>query len=405
MTSILHSQLKKEAVTVSLLPTLKFVAIGIIWIVLSDLALFLSQASVSTHFPIFHLEVLKGTLFVLAMGVFFFMMQRKNDSVHREIAELDLFQRNPQAMMIYNLQTMQFLDVNEAAVGVYGYTRAEFLSMKICDIRLKEELPTLIKAIEQLQNGFRFIGDSRHIHKNGSIVHTEVSAYSITYKKQHAGLIMAIDISNQKKAEQALIEATKLHEQQMHAKLYEVALFNKELQVRIREINANNDELIEVNKLLQHASRNSVARYEAKVLRMQQLMTEALENMSEAFWIIDLKTAEATFASAGALSYFGCSRKCLVDRPNLWESFVHSKDKKRIKEEMLQLNDHDELEIQYLHQDGITRISQKIRLIRDEDEAVEKIMCAVRIPESPTEDLFSMTTKNESSWRISESNR
>jgi PAS domain S-box-containing protein len=385
MTTVLHSQLKKEAFAVALLPTLKFVGIGILWIVLSDLALFLTHESIASHAPIFHAEVLKGILFVLAMGIFFFITQRKNDSLTHEVVELDLFKKNPQAMFIYNLETMKFLDVNEAAISTYGYSRAEFLSMKICDIRPKEEFPTLIRAIEQLQNGYRFLGDCRQIHKNGTIIHTEESAYSITYNKQHAGLIMANDVSSQKNAERALVDATNLHEKQMHDKLYEVALFNKELQIRIREINSNNDDLIEVNKLLQQASRNSVARYEAKIQRMQLVMNRLTENTSEVFWVIDLHDSNATFISEGALSFFGCTRNSMLDQPNVWETVVHVEDKQRVKDELLQLNDTDEVTIRYMHADGQRTISQTIHFVRDENERVEKILFEVKCstPKSP----------------------
>ena len=74
----------------------------------------------------------------------------------------------------------------------------------------------------------------------------------------------------------------------MNDNLYEVALFNKELQVRIREVNANNDELIEVNKLLQNANRNAVERYEGKIQRMQEAVNSWMENVSDIFWTIDL---------------------------------------------------------------------------------------------------------------------
>jgi PAS domain S-box-containing protein len=378
MTSILHSQLRKEAINVSLLPTLRFIGIGVVWIVLSDLALFLSQTSTASHFPIFHVEVLKGILFVVAMGAFFFVMQRKNEVHSHEFVELDLFKKNPQAMFIYNLETMEFLDVNEAAIGIYGYSRSEFLSMKICDIRPAEELPALVKSIEQLQNGYQYIGDSRHVHKNGAIIHIEVSAYSITFNKQHAGLLLSKDISNQLKAERALIETTKIHEKQMNDKLYEVALFNKELQVRIREINSNNDELIEVNKLLQQASRNAIARYEAKTQDLQQQMHSWMENVSDVLWSIDLNDERATVVSNGAAAFFGCSKKCIIDKPNLWETFIHDDDKKRIKNEMLQLNDRDTVNIEYKHTDSARKINQTVSLVRNDCDEVDRIVFMLR---------------------------
>ncbi|HMW03176.1 MAG TPA: response regulator, partial [Acidobacteriota bacterium] len=46
-----------------------------------------------------------------------------------------LFQHNPQPMWVYDLHTLKFLDVNESALRVYGYSREEFSRMTILDIR------------------------------------------------------------------------------------------------------------------------------------------------------------------------------------------------------------------------------------------------------------------------------
>jgi PAS domain-containing protein len=46
-----------------------------------------------------------------------------------------LFHHNPLPMWIYDLQTYKFLDVNDAAVSKYGYSRTEFLSKTLYDIR------------------------------------------------------------------------------------------------------------------------------------------------------------------------------------------------------------------------------------------------------------------------------
>ena len=398
MTTVLHSQLKKESHHITLLPTLKFVGLGVLWIVGSDLALFLTQPSASTHYPIFHLEVLKGILFVLAMGIFFFTMQRKNERLNRELVDLDLFRKNSQAIFIYNLETMRFLDVNDAAIQVYGYSRGEFMSMKISDLRQPEDLPELMKAIEQLKNGDRLIGRSRHLHKNRSIIHTELSAYSITYNKLHAGLIMATDITAQVKAERALIEMTKTHDKQMNDRLYEVALFNKELQVRIREVNANNDELIEVNKLLQNANRNAVARYEGKIQRIQEAVNGWMENISDIFWTIDINDSANTFVTKGTLVFFNCTKKAILDQPNFWELSVHAEDKARVKNELLLLNKVENLSIQYRLTDGKTVVSHSIKLVRGEDEKVEKIefqlqatTATTNIPKSPQNDFKSLS--------------
>jgi PAS domain S-box-containing protein len=379
MTSVLYAHLRKEEVTISLIPTLKFIAVGVLWIILSDLAVFFSHSTTADHFPIFHLEIFKGILFVLAMGVFFYIIHRKNNKRNHEVAGLDLFRKNPQSMFIYSMESLTFLDVNDAAINTYGYSRSEFLAMTICQIRPAEDLDKLHRAVEQLQNGYRFIGRSRHLRKNGQMIHCEISAYSINYNGHHAGLIMANDLTNQLKTEEALKEALASNEKAINDKLYEVALFNKELQVRIREVNSNNDELIEVNKLLQHASRNAVARYDARMQRTQSVVTNWMDSITEAIWSFDLKDVNETFVSKGTLSVFGCEKSIVLDQPNFWQKYIHQNDKLRIAKEVMALEHLDCLTIKYCHVDGQRMISQEIALIRDEDERVVKLVCCAQV--------------------------
>ena len=46
-----------------------------------------------------------------------------------------LFDQNPTPMWVYELGSLAFLEVNQAAIQLYGYTRDEFLAMRITDIR------------------------------------------------------------------------------------------------------------------------------------------------------------------------------------------------------------------------------------------------------------------------------
>src|SRR6185503_20115993 len=55
-----------------------------------------------------------------------------------------LFESTPQPIWVYNEDTLAFLAVNEAATRTYGFTRDEFLSMTVNDVRPREDIPTLI---------------------------------------------------------------------------------------------------------------------------------------------------------------------------------------------------------------------------------------------------------------------
>ncbi|HEY3388727.1 MAG TPA: PAS domain-containing protein, partial [Prolixibacteraceae bacterium] len=80
-----------------------------------------------------------------------------------------LFANNPQPMYIFDIETLAFLEVNNAAINYYGYSRKEFLGMKLVDIRPAEDSDALVKDIERLSQGYNPAGEWRHIKKNGDL--------------------------------------------------------------------------------------------------------------------------------------------------------------------------------------------------------------------------------------------
>jgi PAS domain S-box-containing protein len=115
-----------------------------------------------------------------------------------------LFEANPQPMWIYDLETLRFLTVNNAAVQAYGYSRDEFLAMTIKDIRPAEDVPRLLENISVVTDGLNLAGNWRHIKKDGSIIDVEITSHTLTYRGRAAELVMAYNISARKEIEKAL---------------------------------------------------------------------------------------------------------------------------------------------------------------------------------------------------------
>jgi PAS domain S-box-containing protein len=67
----------------------------------------------------------------------------KSDYLREERYRL-LFDDNPQPMWLFDAETLAFLEVNNAAIENYGYSREEFLQMTILDIRPQEDVVRLI---------------------------------------------------------------------------------------------------------------------------------------------------------------------------------------------------------------------------------------------------------------------
>jgi len=122
-----------------------------------------------------------------------------------------LFESNPQPMWVYDIESLSFLDVNNAAIRHYGYSREEFLGMTIKDIRPKEDIEALQKDIELTRQAYNLAGEWRHLKKNGEIIFVEIISHAITINNRKARHVMANDITLQKRALEDRTEALMLY--------------------------------------------------------------------------------------------------------------------------------------------------------------------------------------------------
>jgi PAS domain S-box-containing protein len=112
-----------------------------------------------------------------------------------------LFKANPHPMWLYDVDTLQFLEVNDAAVHYYGYSREEFLSMSIKDIRPEEEHQELMDHLERTieHDGFNEAGTWRHRKKNGKMIDVEIISHTLEFNGHHAKMVLATEITKQKR--------------------------------------------------------------------------------------------------------------------------------------------------------------------------------------------------------------
>jgi PAS domain S-box-containing protein len=105
----------------------------------------------------------------------------------------ELFDLSPLPMWVFDADSLQFIDVNKAAIEHYGYSREEFLSMTIKDIRPTEDVAVLEEtlAAHKPQNQ----GIYRHKKKTGKIIQVDVQSNNIQYKGKKAKVILANDIT------------------------------------------------------------------------------------------------------------------------------------------------------------------------------------------------------------------
>jgi len=119
-----------------------------------------------------------------------------------------LFEQNPRPMWVYEVGTLCFLAVNDAAVEAYGYSREEFLAMTIEDIRPPEEAERLHEHVDSRAEGeevgLRRAGIWRHRHKDGTIFDVEITSHDHVFDGRRARVVLALDVTERVMAERAM---------------------------------------------------------------------------------------------------------------------------------------------------------------------------------------------------------
>ena len=115
-----------------------------------------------------------------------------------------LFESNPQPMWVFDVDTLAFLDVNEAATRHYGYSRDEFLSMTIMDILPPEDAPGLHGGLERSSGQRGDVALAQHQRKDGIIVDMELVSHEMELNGRRARLVLGTDISERTRTRAAL---------------------------------------------------------------------------------------------------------------------------------------------------------------------------------------------------------
>ena len=112
-------------------------------------------------------------------------------------------------MWVFDLETLEFMEVNHAAVINYGYTKDEFKRMTIKDIRPAEDIELLNKELSLKLDSFEDFNNWEHIKADGSSIWVKITSFVVSYKNRHAKLVTAIDVSRLMAEKELLAQTNK----------------------------------------------------------------------------------------------------------------------------------------------------------------------------------------------------
>ena len=106
----------------------------------------------------------------------------------------------------------KFVDVNDRAIEALGYSRSELLAMGPTDIDPYLTPADIRKLIEDMPADKGQVFETRHKTKDGKIIPVEISSSLVSYQGKTAILSIARDITERKRAEEALRALTERNE-------------------------------------------------------------------------------------------------------------------------------------------------------------------------------------------------
>lgn len=130
--------------------------------------------------------------------------------IERELKESEskyrlLFNKSPIASWTLSIPSYTIIDVNDAAIKNYGYSREEFLGMNARKLRPAEDL---VRFEEEVVSGEwakqTSTGKWRHLKKDGEQIMVEVITYDFSHGNEQVRLVLANDVTDREKAEEAI---------------------------------------------------------------------------------------------------------------------------------------------------------------------------------------------------------
>jgi PAS domain S-box-containing protein len=117
-----------------------------------------------------------------------------------------LFESNPSPMWVFETATRRLTDVNQAALEHYGYTREEFLALRLADLRPPEDVPHLDAALADVEVAAGTRHSARHKKKDGTVIDVEVTGRPLGDPMPGMRIVLAHDVTDRLAAERLAVQ-------------------------------------------------------------------------------------------------------------------------------------------------------------------------------------------------------
>lgn len=224
-----------------------YLCISLIWISVGNDLLNSVTKDFSREEQIYY-QTCKGIAYVCIITVMLFVLlknQRKK-LIKSEEQYKNLFAGNPNPMWIYEIKSRKFIEVNDAAVKKYGYSRQDFLKMTIYDIRPEEDREQVSLSVDEFNYNHKYSGRWVHKKKSGEEFTVSIISHKVEFNDLNCTMVLAIDINEMVENEKKLQEAYLIEKELNQALEYN----NKILEEAYKKNRLSDDVLSKINNMV-----------------------------------------------------------------------------------------------------------------------------------------------------------
>ena len=191
----------------------------------------------------------------------------------------NLFNNNPSSIFIWNPENLSILEVNDAAIEEYGYSRKEFLKLKVTDLNVKgsgEEIKDM--AVNLLTNkNFRSHVIWQHATKAGAACFMDITFQAIDYFGQKASLAIVKNISEQVSLEKKLSLERMERQQEITAAV--ITAQEQEREELGKELHDNINQILATTRLYIEYAQTNVAMHDELLNSAKEFIMTAVNEI------------------------------------------------------------------------------------------------------------------------------
>jgi len=96
---------------------------------------------------------------------------------------------------IFDEKSLMILEINDAAIQKFGYSRKEFLNLTLLEISPIEDIPKLLRSALHSPASRSYSGVWRHRKKDGSVLRFRIVSRKIRFGGHDAELVSADEVN------------------------------------------------------------------------------------------------------------------------------------------------------------------------------------------------------------------